>query len=305
MTIHWGVCFAPTMAAGSLPGLAGHAEHVGLDELWVWEDCFAHAGIASAAIALASTNRLRVGIGLLPAPLRPISLTAMEVATLANAYPHRFIPGMGHGVQDWMRQAGVKAASPMTLLREQVTALRELLAGEELSVDGRYVKLDKVRLQWPPAPAPPLMIGGTGDKTVALAGELSDGLLLSAAQTPAEVKRSAELARSQQNPELPVVLTQIVTTGPDAEERRRREVANWRGDGLDAGIGSAGDAHAVASSLNAMVAAGATHLVIQPAADEDDIPGLLRFVAEEVRPLVNTFALGSPSDPTEFLRRFP
>ena len=286
MTIRWGVCFTPSMAAASLPELARVAEEVGLDELWVWEDCFAHAGIASAAIALASTERLTVGIGLLPAPLRPVALTAMEISTLGGVYPGRLTVGMGHGVQVWMGQAGVKVASPMTLLREQFTALRALLAGEEITVDGRYVKLDGVQLQWPPASPPPLMIGGTGDKTLALSGELSDGLLLSGFQPIHDVQRAAGIARAK-NPELPVVATQLVLTGPDANERRRREVGGWRTDGLDDGVGSAGNAEQVAASLNDLVKVGATTLVIHPAEDETDIPGLLRFVAEEVRPLVD------------------
>ena len=286
MTIRWGVCFTPSMAAASLPDLARLAEDVGFDELWVWEDCFAHAGISSAAIALANTARLTVGIGLLPAPLRPIALTAMEVSTLVNAYPGRLIVGLGHGVQEWMGQAGIKVASPMTLLREQVNALRALLAGQEVTVDGRYVKLDKVQLQWPPASPPALMIGGTGDKTLALSGELSDGLLLSAAQIAAEVARSAGIAR-ERKPGLPVVASQVIVTGADAERRRRGEASIWRGDGLDEGVGSAGSPEQVAASLNALVEAGATHLVVQPAGDEDDIPALLRFVAEQVRPLVD------------------
>lgn len=286
MNIRWGVCFTPSMTAASLPGLARAAEDVGLDELWVWEDCFAHAGIASAAIALASTERLTVGIGLLPAPLRPVSLTAMEVSTLANVYPQRLIVGLGHGVQVWMGQAGVKVASPMTLLREQTTALKSLLAGEEVSVDGRYVQLDKVRLQWPPAQPPTLMIGGTGVKTVALSGELSEGLLLAGTQTPEEVRRAVEVARAG-NPDLPVIASELVFTGAGADERRRREVAKWRTDGVDEGVGSAGNAEEVADSLNNLVAAGVTNLVVHVAEDERDIPGLLRFVAEEVRPLVD------------------
>ena len=82
--------------------LAQSVESAGLDELWVWEDCFKQSGVASAAVALASTGRIRVGIGLMPTPLRNVALTAMEVATLARVFPGRLMPGVGHGVQEWM-----------------------------------------------------------------------------------------------------------------------------------------------------------------------------------------------------------
>ena len=154
------------------------AQEAGLEELWVWEDCFAASGVGAAAAILGATQDLRVGIGLMPTPLRAPSLTAMEIATLAEMFPGRFLPGLGHGVQSWMEQIGAKAASPLTLLREQVTAIGALLRGEEVSSSGRYVSLDKVQLRFPPTVIPPLLIGGRGPKTLALTGELADGIIL-------------------------------------------------------------------------------------------------------------------------------
>lgn len=154
------------------------AEDAGVDEVWVWEDCFTASGIAPAAAMLAATDRLRVGIGLLPVPLRAPSLTAMELATLARMFPGRLLPGLGHGIQGWMGQAGVRVASPLTLLREHTSAVRDLLAGEEVTVQGRYVELDQVRLRFPPGVVPPVLVGGRGPRTLALAGELADGVIL-------------------------------------------------------------------------------------------------------------------------------
>lgn len=159
-------------------GAARAAQEAGLEELWVWEDCFAASGVGAAAAILGATQDLRVGIGLMPTPLRAPSLTAMEIATLAEMFPGRFLPGLGHGVQSWMQQIGAKAASPLTLLREQVTAIGALLRGEEVSSSGLYVSLDKVQLRFPPAVIPPLLVGGRGPKTLALAGELADGIIL-------------------------------------------------------------------------------------------------------------------------------
>lgn len=187
-----GITFPPNQTPERLRDVTLAAESVGLDDLWVWEDCFAESGVTAAASALAWSQRLNVGIGLFPVPLRNVALMAMEIATLARLFPGRVLPGIGHGVLDWMGQVGARAQSPMTLLREYGSALRALLDGEEVSVQGRYVQLDGVKLAWPPAQVP-LLVGGVGPKTLALAGELGDGLL---ADTPSAegVRQAAEVA---------------------------------------------------------------------------------------------------------------
>lgn len=183
-----GVIFRPDFRPEGLRGIARAAEVAGVDEIWLWEDCFQQGGIAQAAVALASTDRLTVGVGLIPAPLRNVTTAAMEFATLESMFPGRTRVAVGHGVQRWMHQAGAAVASPMTLLREYVTALRELLAGRTVSVQGRYVRLADVRLEFPPAQRLPVLIGGTGPKTLRLAGEIADGVVLDAQYTAVTVR---------------------------------------------------------------------------------------------------------------------
>src|SRR3954451_10003417 len=156
-----GAIFLPQNPPETLRDIARAADDAGLEELWLWEDCFLNGGVAAAAAALAWTTNLKVGIGIMPVPFRNVALCAMEIATLCRMFGDRAMPGIGHGVQAWMGQVGARAASPVTLLREYATALRSLLAGEEVSVKGRYVKLDAVRLDWPPARPPALYFGAT------------------------------------------------------------------------------------------------------------------------------------------------
>lgn len=172
-----GVIFPPDQPPERLREVALATEAAGVGELWLWEDCFAESGMAPASAVLAWTERLRVGVGLFPVPLRNVALTAMEIATMARLFPGRFLPGIGHGVLPWMGQVGARAASPLTLLREYGTALRRLLDGENVTSSGRYVALDGVQLRWQPDPLP-LLVGAEGPKTLALAGEIGDGIIL-------------------------------------------------------------------------------------------------------------------------------
>jgi alkanesulfonate monooxygenase SsuD/methylene tetrahydromethanopterin reductase-like flavin-dependent oxidoreductase (luciferase family) len=193
MTPTLGIVFRPQSPPEDLRAVVELAESAGVDELWVWEDCFLEGGLTTATAALAWSERLRVGVGLLPVPLRNPALAAMEIATLGRLWPDRFVATLGHGILDWMGQVGARAESPMTLLHEYADAVRRLLDGETVTVDGRYVHLDAVTLDWPPTRRPALLVGARGPRTVRLAGEIADGVLLDTVTGPAVVRRAREV----------------------------------------------------------------------------------------------------------------
>jgi alkanesulfonate monooxygenase SsuD/methylene tetrahydromethanopterin reductase-like flavin-dependent oxidoreductase (luciferase family) len=267
------------------------AEDAGLEELWLWEDCFLEGGISAAAAALAWSERLRVGVGLLPVPLRNVAVTAMETATLDRLFPGRAIVGVGHGVQDWMGQVGARAESPVTLLREYLVALRALLRGERVTTDGRYVKLDDVALDWPPQAPVEILAGATGPRTLRLSGEFADGTILTAGTPPEGVRKARRLIdegrKSASRTDAPhsVVVYLLTATGPDAAARLRAEL-EAEGAASVPDLGVAGDAEAVAEAVRRLTDAGADTVILQPTADEPDPEAFVRFTAEDVRPLV-------------------
>ena len=262
--------------------MATLAESAGLDELWVWEDCFKQSGIASAAVALASTERIRVGIGLMPTPLRNVALLGMEIATLARQFPGRLIPGVGHGVQAWMGQVGGRPKSPLGLMEEYATALRALLAGETVTTDGAYVHLDAVALDWPPSPVPPLFIGGTGPKSVDQSARLGDGHLM-AHKNDAEIADTSERVTAIRGPGHPLVASEIAATGPGAQERVDAELPRW-GREPGTGVGTAGDAEVFVDAVRRIAGLGVTSVVFQPTEDEPDLAGFIAFLGQDVRP---------------------
>jgi alkanesulfonate monooxygenase SsuD/methylene tetrahydromethanopterin reductase-like flavin-dependent oxidoreductase (luciferase family) len=278
----------PHIPPEQLLDIARAADASGLEQLWLWEDSFFAGGIASAAAALAATGRLRVGVGVVPVPYRNVALLAMEIATLDRMFPGRFIPGVGHGNQKWMAQAGARVDSPMTLMREYVSALRVLLRGERLSVSGRYVTLDDVVLDWPPLAPLPVLVGATGPRSLRLSGEIADGSVLDAQYRPDDVRRVRALIEEgrveggRTDPHETVVFL-TATTGEGAEARLAQERLTW-GHAADSGIGIAGDAAEIANEVNAFVDAGANTVIVVPTEDEPDLAGLARLLAREVRP---------------------
>lgn len=286
-----GAVFRPQLPPERLQSVARAADDAGVDELWLWEDCFLEGSVATAAVALTSTERVRVCLGILPTPLRNVALTAMEIATLERMFPGRIGVGIGHGVQAWMAQVGARPAAPLTLLREYAGALRGLLSGNEVSTAGRYVSLDAVRLDWPPASAPPIWAGAEGPKTLRLTGEVADGTILTAGTTPDGVRRARALidaGRAAVGRSAPhdVIVYVMAATGADAAQRLRAEQRRW-GVAESDDTGVAGDADALADGARRWVAAGADTVVLQPAGDDPDPEGFMQVVGREVRPLLS------------------
>jgi alkanesulfonate monooxygenase SsuD/methylene tetrahydromethanopterin reductase-like flavin-dependent oxidoreductase (luciferase family) len=172
------MCFDRSFPAGELPRYARRLEEEGVEQLWLIEDCFFTAGVSLAASALTATTELDVGIGILPAVARNPAITAMEIATLSNLAPGRFIAGIGHGVQEWMEQMGARTPSPLTTLDETITVVRQLLLGDEVTFAGREVRLDAVQLDQPPSIVPPVVAGVRQEKSLAVAGRVADGVVL-------------------------------------------------------------------------------------------------------------------------------
>jgi alkanesulfonate monooxygenase SsuD/methylene tetrahydromethanopterin reductase-like flavin-dependent oxidoreductase (luciferase family) len=287
-----GAVFLPQLPPERLRPVAEAADKAGLAQLWLWEDCFRESGIAAASAALAWTSQLKVGVGLLPVPLRNVAITAMELATLHRLFPGRPLVGVGHGVQEWMGQVGARVESPLTLLAEYLDTLRELLAGRTVTTTGRYVRLERVTLDWPPPQAPPVLAGAEGPRTLRLAGGHADGTILTGGTTPAQTTRARGLidegrAQAGRREAQPVTVYLLAATGKDAQSRVDAEAGRW-GWPSSADRAATGTVDAVATQVARWAAAGADAVVLQPTRDEPDPEAFVAFAADVGRAVDRT-----------------
>ena len=283
-----GAIFTPYSPPEALRDAARAAEESGVPELWLWEDCFRESAFAAASAVLAWTTDLRVGIGVAPMPLRNVALTAMEIATIERLVPGRLIPGVGHGVLSWMAQVGARVASPLTLMGEYVPALRALLAGEEVSTAGRYVSLDRVRLDWPPPNAPRVVVAGEGPKTVRLTGQVGDGTVLPGGSNPERVARTLGLAlegraAAGRDDVHELIVFVSAAFGADAARAQLAEdLVRWNGE-VDPALLVVGAPADVADAVEPFFTAGATSVILQPREEETDLAAFMAGAGEVAR----------------------
>jgi 5,10-methylenetetrahydromethanopterin reductase len=263
-----GVMFDRARPPEDLSGFARELEAVGVDEIWVVEDLGWGGAISAAATALAATGTITVGIGIVPAPLRNPAVLAMELATLARLHPSRLLAGIGHGVGSWMTQVGAGVASPLTLLEESFVAVRALLAGELVELNGRYVHLAGVQLVHPPRTPPPLLAGVMKPRSLALAGRLADGTILAEGTGPQSIAAALGYI-SAPGPHQLVVLTHLcVDDDEDAVERAlapvRHEFGTLQGTPASEVFTAAGTALVAAQYIRSLWEAGADTVVLRP-----------------------------------------
>ena len=138
------------------------------------------APFAALGAVAAATSRVRLSMGVLVNDFRHPVVLAKEAATLDVVSGGRLDLGLGAGwLQDEFDAAGIAfgpAAERIERLGEAVRIVRALLRGERVHHTGRWYTIAGVT-GLPRAvqrPAPPILLGGGGQKMLALAGREAD-----------------------------------------------------------------------------------------------------------------------------------
>lgn len=158
-----------------LRAFARRAEALGFDSLWVAEHLVTAPGLYGVpwlspipvlAHVAACTERIKLGTGILIAPLRQPVMLARELETLIYLSEDRFLLGIGAG---WDAHefdvCGVPLRERGGRTDELIAVLRRLLTEREVSHQGHYYRFDNVTIEPLPPRFPELWIAG-GSKLV-------------------------------------------------------------------------------------------------------------------------------------------
>ncbi len=178
--------------------LAQKAEALGYDSLWVTETRLARDAISVLGALAASTERIRLGSGIVNSWTRGPALMAMTFATLDNLAPGRMSVGLGAYWDPLAWKQGIERTKPLSQMREYIGVLRRLLALEEgVTFESPLVRVRDLTLDLGHGdpripPAIKIFIGPTGPKMMELTGEIADGALINGILPPSYTRTSLE-----------------------------------------------------------------------------------------------------------------
>lgn len=159
--------------------VAERVEALGYESVWIADTGAGPDAFVVGAAAAAVTSRLRIGTAVVPIYTRTPSVMAACAGSLAQLAPGRVVLGVGASsetiVDGW---GGVPFTRPLLRMRETVTVLRRMLAGERVTFEGRTLRTRGFRLVSPPPAPVPIHVAALMPPMLELAGEIADGVVL-------------------------------------------------------------------------------------------------------------------------------
>ena len=282
-----------------------YAESRGFEAVWQAESRLVRDAIVPMAAYAATTQRIKVGSGVINNWTRNAALIAATYLTLDDLAPDRILCGIGAWWDPLARNVGIERRKPLLAMREVVTTVRDLLAMKRVTFRGEFVRLTDVELdvvhgRREPRNVP-IYIGATGPQMMALAGEIADGVLLNYLVSPKyneealyHLEKGAKLAgRTLDDIDRP----QLVVASVDHDRKRaldnaRKLVTQYLGQ----------QPHIMKASGVSQELLDDIHQVLTWPATEEEIERAMALVPDDVVQLIT--ASGSPEEVRAKVREY-
>ena len=259
--------------------VAMRAEALGFRDLWVTENTLDHVTsfdpVVVLTFAAAVTSRIGLGASVLVLPVHDPRMVAHQWATLDYVSNGRALMGVGIGQPRHLHQFQIEAEGRVARFREQIELIRALWSQERTTHHGRFYHLDNARLGVQPVRKPlPIWMGAAHPDAIRRSAVLADGWMGAGGSTTEDFHRAvpllrAALAAAGRDPHGFPISKRIFVAVDDKPDVARAELLRWYSEvyhnpgGTDTS-GIHGTREQVRERLEAMIAAGANHLLLNP-----------------------------------------
>ncbi len=162
-----------------LPQLQGHFRSLWMTDHFFWEDDPTYEAWTVICYLAARYPQFEIGPVVLGQSYRNPALTAKMGATLQILTGGRFIMGIGAGwKEDEYHAYGYAYPRPgvrVGQLEDTLEIIKRLWTEPgQVTYHGKYYRVENAWCEPKPAPIPPIMVGGGGDRTTLLAARYAD-----------------------------------------------------------------------------------------------------------------------------------
>jgi probable F420-dependent oxidoreductase len=264
----------------SVRRVAERAEALGFSDLWVTENTLDHVFCFDPGVILtyaaAITTRIRVGVAVTVLPVHNPSHVAHQIATLDYVSNGRAILGLGLGRQHHYTEFQVPMERRVRRFREGVEIIKALWTQPKVTYEGDIYRLEDAGMLLKPVqkPHPPIWLGGDHPDALRRAATIADGWIGSGGSSIAGFGKCvpvlrAELEKLGRDPAAFPISKRVFLSVDENADVARAELDRWfktvyrNPAGADAS-GLYGTPEHVREGLEALVSAGANHLLVNP-----------------------------------------
>lgn len=172
------------------------AEKMDFHSIWIPEHYFFRDALTLLGAISVLTKKIKLATGIINLYTRHPALIAMSFASLNELSEGRVIAGVGLGVHSWLQQMGIKVSpSKLLYVKETVNVLRRLLNNEKVTYASNHLNLNDVKLGFNVPNYIPIYLAAVNFKMLELAGEIADGVLLTAGCSPKYVTMARKMVQ--------------------------------------------------------------------------------------------------------------
>jgi probable F420-dependent oxidoreductase len=268
------------IAVATICQVAQRAEALGFRDLWVTDNTLDHAScfdsLTLLTYAAALTTTIRLGVSVLVLPVQNPIHVAHRVATLDYLSNGRAVLGVGLGREQHYTDFQIPREQRVRRFREAIELMKALWTESTATYRGQIFQLEDGVMGPKPVqkPHPPVWLGGGHPDAVRRAAAIADGWMGAGGSSTAAFAQSVPLIRAalekagRDAASFPIS-KRVFMSVHERPEVARAEVHRWfsvvyRNPSLTTAGGVYGTPEQVREQLEALVAMGANHLLLNP-----------------------------------------
>ena len=275
--------------------VAQRAEELGFSDLWVTENtldwAFSFDPACILTYAAAVTTRIRLGVAVVVLPIHHPAFIAHQFATLDWISGGRAILGLGMGRDHHFEQFEIPMKERVRRLREGLGVMKAIWTQPKVDHEGEFWHMHGHEMKLKPVQKPhlPVWFGGDHPNAVRRAAQLADGWISAGAASWQAFSDSVKILREElekngRDPAKFPISKRAFLSVDENPKVAKAEMDRWYREVYRRPAGAAetdiyGTPEQVREKLEALVGAGANHLLVNPAGRyEEQVDALAQVV---------------------------